>query len=201
MRTVIESPTFQKQADKLWAEEERLDFIEWIAKNPLAGDVIPNADGARKVRWMVKGQGKRGGVRVIYFNLTEQGVIYLLTLYQKSDKENISPNEKEVVNMDIEKIALAIEADAGEALPDLRQSLLEMQNLTIGRITTPEQLLVVSVRKQLQLTQQAFADLIKTPVATLRDWEQGRFKPNGVVICLLNILNKHPEIASELTVI
>lgn len=201
MRTVIESPTFQKQADKLWAEEERLDFIEWIAKNPLAGDVIPNADGARKVRWTVKGQGKRGGVRVIYFNLSEQGVIYLLTLYQKSDKENISPNVKEIVNMDIEKIALAIEADAGEALPDLRQSLLEMQNLTVGRITTPEQLLVVSVRKQLQLTQQAFAELIKTPVATLRDWEQGRFKPNGVVICLLNILNKHPEIASELTVI
>jgi putative transcriptional regulator len=103
--------------------------------------------------------------------------------------------------MDIEKIAQAIEADAGEALPDLRQSLLEMQNLTVGRITTPEQLLVVSVRKQLQLTQQTFAELIKTPVATLRDWEQGRFKPNGVVICLLNILNKHPEIAEELTVL
>ncbi len=46
--------------------------------------------------------------------------------------------------MDIEKIAQAIEADAGELLPDLRQSLLEMQNLTIGRTTTPEQLLVVS---------------------------------------------------------
>ena len=83
--------------------------------------------------------------------------------------------------MDIEKIAQAIEADAGEALPDLRQSLLEMENQTIGRITTPEQLLVVSVRKRLKLTQQAFAELIKTPVATLRDWEQGRFKPNGVV--------------------
>ena len=102
--------------------------------------------------------------------------------------------------MDIEKIAQAIEADAGEALPDLRQSLLEMENQTIGRITTPEQLLVVSVRKRLKLTQQAFAELIKTPVATLRDWEQGRFKPNGVVICLLNILSKHPEIANELTV-
>jgi hypothetical protein len=93
MRTVIESPTFQKQADKLWTEEERLEFIEWIAKNPLTGDVIPNADGARKVRWTVKGQGKRGGVRVIYFNLSEQGVIYLLTLYQKSNKENITSTE------------------------------------------------------------------------------------------------------------
>ena len=50
MRTVIETPTFQKQAEKLWLEEERLAFIDWIAANPLAGDVIPGADGALKVR-------------------------------------------------------------------------------------------------------------------------------------------------------
>jgi hypothetical protein len=93
VRTVIETPTFQKQADKIWSEDERLEFIEWIAPNPLAGDVIPNTDGARKVRWTVKGQGKRGGVRVIYFNLTEQGLIYLLTIYQKSVKENVTADE------------------------------------------------------------------------------------------------------------
>lgn len=37
MRTVIETPTFQKQADKLWSENERLSFIDWIAANPLVG--------------------------------------------------------------------------------------------------------------------------------------------------------------------
>jgi hypothetical protein len=93
MRTVIETPTFEKLADKIWAEDERLDFIRWISLNPLAGDVIPGADGARKVRWSIKGQGKRGGVRVIYFNVSEQGIIYLITLYQKSEKDNISANE------------------------------------------------------------------------------------------------------------
>ena len=50
MRTVIKTPTFQKQADKPWTDTERLDFIDWIAAHPLAGDVIPGADGARKVR-------------------------------------------------------------------------------------------------------------------------------------------------------
>ena len=49
MRTVVETPTFQKQAAKLWTEAERLEFIDWIAANSLAGDVIPGADGARKV--------------------------------------------------------------------------------------------------------------------------------------------------------
>jgi hypothetical protein len=59
----------------------------------LAGDVIPNADGARKVRWSITGNGKRGGVRVIYFNITEQGTIILITLYQKSEQTNITKKE------------------------------------------------------------------------------------------------------------
>ena len=93
MRTVIETPTFKKQADKIWSEDERLDFISWLSKNPLAGNVIPGADGSRKVRWAVSGSGKRGGVRVIYFNLSEQGLIYLITIYQKTVQENISIND------------------------------------------------------------------------------------------------------------
>ena len=91
MRTVIETPTFQKQAAKILSEEERLAFIDWIAVNPLAGDVIPGADGARKVRWSTAGQGKRGGARVIYFNLTEQGTLVLVAIYQKSEQTNIKP--------------------------------------------------------------------------------------------------------------
>jgi len=89
MKTVIETPTFQKQAEAIWTEDERLTFISWISQNPLAGDVIPGAEGARKVRWSVAGKGKRGGVRVIYFNMVEKDVIVLITLYQKSNRVNI----------------------------------------------------------------------------------------------------------------
>jgi hypothetical protein len=93
MRTVIETPTFQKQAEKIWSESERLAFIDWIAVHPLAGDVIPGADGARKVRWGRAGSGKRGGVRVVYFNLTAQGVVVLVLLYAKSEQANMLPND------------------------------------------------------------------------------------------------------------
>lgn len=93
MRTVIETPTFQKQADKLWAEAERLEFIDWIADNPTAGDVIPGADGARKVRWSRAGSGKSGGARVIYFNLTEEEVVLLVAVYAKAERSNMSPSE------------------------------------------------------------------------------------------------------------
>lgn len=93
MRTVIETPTFQKQASKLWSEDERLEFINWIAANPLVGDVIPSTDGARKVRWSRAGSGKSGGARVIYFNLTEQEVVLLVAVYAKAERTNMSPSE------------------------------------------------------------------------------------------------------------
>ena len=93
MYTVVETPTFQKQAEKIWSESERMDFIDWIAENPLSGNVIPGAQGARKVRWSVAGRGKRGGVRVIYFNLTNQGVLILLMVYTKSEQSNLEPGE------------------------------------------------------------------------------------------------------------
>jgi putative transcriptional regulator len=99
---------------------------------------------------------------------------------------------------DIEKIAKAIEADAGEALPELRQALKEV-NAGIGRVTTPEQMLVREAREAAGLTQMAFAARIETPVTTLRDWEQGRFTPSGAVLCLFRLIVKHPELTAELT--
>lgn len=100
-------------------------------------------------------------------------------------------------SMDIERIARAIEADAGETLPDLRQALEEAK-AGVGRMTTPEQMLVRQAREKSGLTQAAFAERIATPVATLRDWEQGRFSPPGGVLCLLRLIARHPELTEEL---
>lgn len=45
MKTVLETEIFKKQADKIWPESERLEFIVYLSANPGAGDVIPHADG------------------------------------------------------------------------------------------------------------------------------------------------------------
>ncbi|XVJ71549.1 MAG: helix-turn-helix domain-containing protein [Rhizobacter sp.] len=103
-----------------------------------------------------------------------------------------------IKKLDIEKVAAAIEADAGESLPGLRQALAEA-NAGLGRVTTREQILVRQAREKAGLTQAAFAERIATPVATLRDWEQGRFVPPGGVICLLKLIIKHPELSQELS--
>ena len=66
MLTVIESPEFIVWSTQVWSDAERVEFIDWIADNPMAGDVIPSTGGLRKVRWGRAGMGKRGGARVIY---------------------------------------------------------------------------------------------------------------------------------------
>ena len=79
---------FQRYADAIWNEEERLEFISWIALNPNAGALIPGTGGCRKVRWSRSGQGKRGGTRVVYFNPTET-TLWLLIVYTKSKFDNL----------------------------------------------------------------------------------------------------------------
>ena len=93
MYTVIETPSFQKQAERLWTQDEHHAFIDWIAQNPTAGDVIPGAVGARKVRWSRSGQGKRAGVRVIYFNIQEEETALLVAIYAKADIQNVKATD------------------------------------------------------------------------------------------------------------
>lgn len=83
MRTVAETPIFRKYALEIWTEAELTEFILWIAANPDAGDVIPGSGGCRKVRWSRSGMGKRGGARVIYFNVADS-TIWLLIAYTKA---------------------------------------------------------------------------------------------------------------------
>ena len=90
--TVAQTPLFEKYASQIWSEEELDQFIDWIANNPVAGDVIPGGGGLRKVRWTAAGRGKRGGVRVIYYNVLRSGTIWLLIAYTKTKFDNLPPN-------------------------------------------------------------------------------------------------------------
>lgn len=84
MFTVKETPLFKQRIDGILSEEERLAFIVWLANNPFAGDVITETGGLRKVRWARQGTGKSGGLRAIYYNVLENGEIWLLMPYTKS---------------------------------------------------------------------------------------------------------------------
>ena len=95
--TVVETDTFIRQSHEIWMEDENLAFVDFIARNPEAGVVIPETGGVRKVRWSRRGTGKRGGVRVIYFYYRTDTPLYLLMVYAKARKEYLSSNEKNAV--------------------------------------------------------------------------------------------------------
>ena len=90
MLIVVESPIFQRLWPRYWDEDERAEFASFIASDPEAGSVIRGSGGVRKVRWAREGTGKSGGVRVVYLTRNEAGEVYLLTMYAKSESENIS---------------------------------------------------------------------------------------------------------------
>ena len=97
MQTVAETPTFTRQADKLFSEEERKELIDYLADHPAAGDEIPGTGGVRKLRFAASGRGKRGGARAIYFYGGEHMPIYALLAYAKSAKTDLSPPERRAI--------------------------------------------------------------------------------------------------------
>jgi len=104
MYTIIELPTFSSDATSIWNEAERGEFCAWLADHPLAGEVIPGSGGCRKVRWARSGTGKRGGVRVIYFNRLENGLIYLMVIYTKAVRGNIPAHLLKAIQETIEHV-------------------------------------------------------------------------------------------------
>jgi hypothetical protein len=111
--TVVETPSFLRQAADVWNDDERTAFIDFIARNPEAGDVIRESGGVRKVRWGRQGTGKRGGVRVIYFFYDRDTPVYLLLVYAKAVRTDLSPEAKKTVKEFAERIKRVHRQPAG----------------------------------------------------------------------------------------
>src|SRR5579863_3210154 len=95
MHTVVETPSYlaDAKAERL-TERERDAVVKMIATNPEAGDEIGGTGGARKVRVAGRGRGKSGGYRVITFFSGKDLPVFLLALYSKGEKANLSKAER-----------------------------------------------------------------------------------------------------------
>jgi hypothetical protein len=95
--TVTETPYFENEAKNLITDEEKTDFINYIAENPETGDLIIGTGGLRKIRTGAKNQGKRGGARVVYYYHDDDMPLYLLSIYGKNKKSDLSSDEKKAM--------------------------------------------------------------------------------------------------------
>lgn len=98
MITVAETGPFQKKVGRLLSENEKDELIAYLSMNPNAGVLIQGTGGIRKLRWARSGRGKSGGVRVIYYFHNENLPLYLLALFGKNEKANISMEEKKLLS-------------------------------------------------------------------------------------------------------
>jgi len=85
----IEAPVFSRLIYD-YLNEDEYAALQWtLAARPETGQVIPGSGGLRKIRWSAKGQGKRGGTRIVYYFQKENGEIWLITIYVKNEIKDI----------------------------------------------------------------------------------------------------------------
>jgi hypothetical protein len=95
MHTVVETPSYLADAKAAGlTESERDAVVEMIANRREAGDEISGTGGARKVRVAGRGKGKSGGYRVITFYSGKDVPVFLLAVYSKGEKANLSRVER-----------------------------------------------------------------------------------------------------------
>lgn len=94
MNTVAELPSYRNFAEKHLSADDRQNIIDFLAKNPKSGNVIQGTGGVRKLRWGKGGRGKSSGVRIIYYFHSEQLPLYLVTLFAKNERANLTAQER-----------------------------------------------------------------------------------------------------------
>ena len=89
MFTFIETKLFSRLLGEYLTDDEYTVLQSALVANPGQGAIVPGSGGVRKLRWRQPGRGKRGGIRVIYYVRSTEGVIWMLTVYAKNEEQDV----------------------------------------------------------------------------------------------------------------
>ncbi|MEX2240790.1 MAG: type II toxin-antitoxin system RelE/ParE family toxin [Burkholderiales bacterium] len=89
MFSFVESKLFTRLVGDYLTDDAYAELQLALAENAERGAVVSGSGGVRKLRWAQPGRGKRGGIRVIYYARTHEGIIWMLTIYAKNEEQNI----------------------------------------------------------------------------------------------------------------
>lgn len=89
----IETQTFTRLLSALLTDDEYAGLQAVLVENPERGDIIKGGGGIRKLRYGLPGRGKSGGVRAIYYWIKDDHQIYMLVVYPKSKKDDLTDKE------------------------------------------------------------------------------------------------------------
>ncbi len=94
MQTIVETPPYLADAQRLFSDGERAAIVEIIASDPKVGVVVPGSNGLRKVRFAFGGRGKSGGARIIYLFGGGDVPVFLLAAFAKNERSDLSAKER-----------------------------------------------------------------------------------------------------------
>ena len=94
---IAETSIFTKEITRILTDDEYKELQNFLIAQPQSGAVIKGSGGLRKVRWKVKGRGKRGGIRTIYYYQEEASLLLMLYVYEKSKTEDLTPKQIELL--------------------------------------------------------------------------------------------------------
>lgn len=100
---IIETSVFTRQVQGLLSVEDHRRLQAALVSRPNAGSVIVGSGGLRKFRWAIKGKGRRGGSRVIYYWAVTQGQLLMLFIYSKSEREDLTRDQIKTLKRIIEE--------------------------------------------------------------------------------------------------
>jgi hypothetical protein len=93
----IETAFFTKQVEESLEDEDYGEFQRYLAEYPDAGSVVKGGAGVRKVRWALPGRGKSGGIRVMYYWRSQEDQIYLLYLFKKGERSDLTDSQRKAL--------------------------------------------------------------------------------------------------------
>jgi putative transcriptional regulator len=185
---VVETETFLASAKRLGvSEKERTALIIYLATNPEVGRVVPETGGVRKLRWAIPGRGKSGGAQddCSDQSRTQQEEIAVMTKESKPKKR--TPKSTAAGRSLLTSLDQALAYARGEHVPGLR--------VTHVRVDRPAPVDLPAIRQNLGLSQSRFATRFGFSAATIKDWEQGRTRPDGPARILLAVIATLPTTA------
>jgi hypothetical protein len=104
-RTFIETNEFRRRWAKLgFGDEDLRELQAYLLEHPAAGDLMQGSGGVRKLRWARSGRGKSGGVRTIYLDLGDKQTTWLITVFGKNEKSNLTADERNEIRDFVRRI-------------------------------------------------------------------------------------------------